>query len=128
MRRTLKKGLICLSIVAIVLFCTLNVATASKGNYSATFHNARYKGDHILMAGGSTPNSIVYVGSDDGNLYALDASTGAKVWNFTAGGLLKSVTSPAVANGIVYTGGGITDYNLYVTLNAENRDEGVELH
>jgi hypothetical protein len=35
----MKKGLICLSIIAIVVFYTLNVATASTGNYSTTFHN-----------------------------------------------------------------------------------------
>ena len=28
----------------------------------------------------------VYVGSDDGRVYCLDASTGAQVWNYTTGG------------------------------------------
>jgi outer membrane protein assembly factor BamB len=50
-------------------------------------------------------NGIVYVGSDDNNLYALNATTGAKLWNTTGGG------SPAVANGIVYVGS--DDNNLY---------------
>ena len=40
------------------------------------------------MAGG-----VVFVGSDDGNLYALDASTGARKWEFGAGYSIDS--SPA---------------------------------
>ena len=30
-------------------------------------------------------NGVVYVGSDDGNLYALNASTGAKLWSYATG-------------------------------------------
>jgi eukaryotic-like serine/threonine-protein kinase len=36
--------------------------------------------------------------------YALNASTGAKLWSYTTGGYVSS--SPAVANGVVYVGGG----------------------
>jgi len=131
----MKKGLICLSIVAIVVFCTLNVATASTGNYSTTFHNnARHTGDHILMTRGSTsngtlnwnyvtegilhsssatPNGIVYIGDGDHNVYALDANTGTKIWSYTTGDMVHS--SPTVANGIVYIGS--LDHNVYA-LNA----------
>ena len=57
---------------------------------------------------GSVPSSpavvdgIVYVGSDDGNVYAINATTGAKVWSFSTGGEVQS--SPAVVNGRVYVG------------------------
>jgi outer membrane protein assembly factor BamB len=44
-------------------------------------------------------NGVVYVGSDDGHVYALKAATGAKLWSFTTGNFFNS--SPAVANGIV---------------------------
>jgi outer membrane protein assembly factor BamB len=50
-------------------------------------------------------NGIVYLGSFDGNLYALDASTGAYLWSYFIGDWISS--SPAVANGVVYIGGGI---------------------
>ena len=30
-------------------------------------------------------NGVVYVGSDDGNVYALNARTGAKLWSYTTG-------------------------------------------
>ena len=116
------------------MFCTLNVATASTGNYSTTFHNnARHTGNHIPMASGGTPNSqlkrsyategiltssvtpngIVYVGSWDHNVYALNANTGTKIWNYTTGAFVES--SPTVANGIVYVGS--DDRNVYA-LNA----------
>jgi outer membrane protein assembly factor BamB len=41
--------------------------------------------------------------------YALKASTGALLWNYTTSGTVDS--SPAVANGVVYVGGG--DSNVY---------------
>jgi len=47
-------------------------------------------------------NGVVYVGSEDHNVYALDARTGAKRWVYTTGYLVTS--SPAVANGVVYVG------------------------
>jgi outer membrane protein assembly factor BamB len=47
-------------------------------------------------------NGVVYVGSFDSNVYALNASTGAKLWSYYIGGEVYS--SPAVANGVVYVG------------------------
>ena len=44
----------------------------------------------------------MYVGSEDNNLYALNASTGALLWKYTTGEQVYS--SPAVANGVVYVG------------------------
>jgi outer membrane protein assembly factor BamB len=50
-------------------------------------------------------NGVVYFGSDDGNVYALNASTGAKLWSdATTGSPVRS--SPAVANGVVYIASG----------------------
>ena len=47
-------------------------------------------------------NSVVYVGSDDYNLYALNAGTGTLRWKFTAGGNIRS--SPVFVNNTVYFG------------------------
>ncbi len=58
-------------------------------------------------------NGVVYVGAADGNVYALNASTGAKLWSYATGGEVES--SPAVANGVVYVGS--DDDNVYA-LNA----------
>jgi outer membrane protein assembly factor BamB len=52
---------------------------------------------------------VVYVGSEDGNVHALNAATGAQLWSFTTGNFVFS--GPAVANGVVYAGS--ADNNLY---------------
>lgn len=55
-------------------------------------------------------NGTVFFGSDNGNVYALNASDGTKVWEFATGGKVSS--SPAVVNGVVYVGS--NDGNLYL--------------
>lgn len=54
-------------------------------------------------------DGVMYVGSDDFNVYAFDAETGGEIWTFLTGGRILS--SPAVADGIVYVGS--YDTNLY---------------
>ncbi len=48
--------------------------------------------------GGSSPVSV-YIGSDDGLLYSINAANGAKNWSIPVGGL---AAKPTVANGIIY--------------------------
>jgi outer membrane protein assembly factor BamB len=50
-----------------------------------------------------------YVGTFDGSIFALDASTGAEIWNFATGGSVWS--SPTVANDMVYIGS--NDFTVY---------------
>ncbi|GAC1436399.1 MAG: hypothetical protein NVS4B12_16030 [Ktedonobacteraceae bacterium] len=45
-------------------------------------------------------NGVVYVGSGNHKLYAIDANKGTMLWSFTTGDAVFS--SPAVANGVVY--------------------------
>ena len=45
---------------------------------------------------------LIYTGSVDGNLYAVDAFTGQEKWRFQAAGKIRS--SPVVANDLVYVG------------------------
>ena len=54
--------------------------------------------------------SRVYIPADEGPLYALDATTGALVWQRDLGGTYGG--GPTVANGVVYVGGGIRLYAL----------------
>jgi len=63
----------------------------------------------ILQPALAVVNGVAYSGSDDGSVYALNASTGAKLWSFATGNAVDS--SPAVANGIVYVGS--ADNNVY---------------
>lgn len=44
----------------------------------------------------------LYFGSGDGNVYALDAKTGALKWNFATGNVVHA--SPAIADGVLYIG------------------------
>jgi outer membrane protein assembly factor BamB len=55
-----------------------------------------------LSSSPAVVNGVVYFGSGDDNIYALDASTGAKLWSFATHGSVRS--SPALANGVVYFG------------------------
>ncbi|MEA3327721.1 MAG: PQQ-binding-like beta-propeller repeat protein [Chloroflexota bacterium] len=48
-------------------------------------------------------DGAVYFGSDDGNLYAVDITSGELLWAFPTGD--RVVSSPAIANGILYFGG-----------------------
>ena len=47
-------------------------------------------------------NGVVYVGSADDNVYALNSKTGATLWRYTTGYGVYS--SRAVADGVVYVG------------------------
>ncbi len=46
--------------------------------------------------------TMLYFGSSDGNLYALDAGTGLQKWKFKTNGIIH--TSPALYNGTVFFG------------------------
>jgi outer membrane protein assembly factor BamB len=60
-------------------------------------------------------NGIVYVGSRDFKLYAIDASTGKELWEFQAGSWIDS--SPTIVDNVVYFGS--NDGKMYA-LNAQN--------
>ena len=61
-----------------------------------------YTTGDLVTSSPAVANGVVYVGSNDGNVYALDASSGALLWSYSTGGHVES--SPAVANGVVYVG------------------------
>ena len=61
-----------------------------------------YATGNYVLSSPAVANSVVYIGSTDSNVYALNAGTGAKVWSYHADGRWSS---PAVANGVVFVGG-----------------------
>lgn len=65
-----------------------------------------------IRGSASYDNGIIYVGSYDHNLYALDATSGEFKWKFpTNGGI---VTRPALTNDLIFVGS--EDGNLYAIL------------
>jgi tetratricopeptide (TPR) repeat protein len=66
-------------------------------------------------------DGTVFVGSDDGNLYAVDAATGEQQWAFETGDSVWS--SPTVVDGTVFVGRG--DNNLYAVDAASGEEEWV---
>ena len=58
-------------------------------------------GGWVAMAP-TVADGVVYVGSDDHRVYALDAATGNELWSFATGDVVVSV--PTVVDGVVYVG------------------------
>jgi len=67
----------------------------------------------VILSSPAVANGMLFIGSEDHNVYSLNASTGTQIWDYTTGILVDS--SPAVANGMVYVGS--FDGNVY-SLNA----------
>ncbi len=64
-------------------------------------------------------DGTVYVGSDDGNVYALDATDGAQQWQFQTDPSVRS--PPAIADGTVYVGS--HDDNVYALDTADGTEQ-----
>ena len=62
-----------------------------------TFHT----GD-LITSSPAIAGTVIYVGGQDGYLYAIDRTTGEKLWDIAAGD--KITSSPALAGGMVYIG------------------------
>jgi eukaryotic-like serine/threonine-protein kinase len=60
---------------------------------------------------------IAYVGSTDGNLYALDVGTGTEKWKFPT--KVRITSSPAISQGVVYFGS--YDSNFYALAAADGK-------
>lgn len=61
------------------------------------FHTSGY-----VISSPAVANGVAYVGSTDGNLYAVDLQSGAQKWKFKTGA--RVVSSPAVDAGVVFFG------------------------
>lgn len=63
----------------------------------------------VFISSPTVVNGVVFIGSGDQQVYALDARTGALKWSFATGDVVHA--APAVANNTVYIGS--WDRNLY---------------
>ncbi len=64
---------------------------------------------HPIYSSAAIVDGVVYIGSGDGNIYALEADTGTARWRVAIGNGVFS--SPALADGVLYIGNG--DGNVY---------------
>ena len=53
-----------------------------------------------IVSSPAVADGVIYFGSDDGNVYAVDAATGRQIWKRATKGPVSS--SPAVVDGVVY--------------------------
>lgn len=86
----------------------------------ALFQKWQYQTGGVIAAAPAVVNNVVYIGSWDGNEYALNGTTGALIWKQFLGTTTDPVCHPpnlgitssaTVVNGVVYVGGG--DSNWY---------------
>jgi outer membrane protein assembly factor BamB len=98
----------------------LNATTGAK-LWNVTLGNRTQQGSFWSPA---VANGAVYVGSVEepglsvvGNVYALDATTGATLWTFASS--TPFYTAPAVANGVVYATSNGNIYALNATTGAQ---------
>jgi eukaryotic-like serine/threonine-protein kinase len=81
---------------------------AHTGVYNATsvpkFSQVKWKfhTDGQVISSPAVANGIAFVGSTDGNLYAIDLESGTQKWKLFTG--VRVTSSPAVENGVVYFG------------------------
>jgi len=72
----------------------------------------------LYLSSPTIAQGTVYVGSGDGNIYAIDAASGALHWKFRTGNVVHA--SPAVVNDTVYVGSWDT---FFYALNAKSGQE-----
>src|SRR5258708_2941808 len=92
-----------------------HTGTYAGENYTS-FGNLKWKFKSYgkIFSSPAVSDGIVYIGSEDHNLYAIDQKTGKQLWKYTTGRAVNS--SPAVYNNMVCFGS--FDGNYYM-LNAK---------
>src|SRR6266699_2083722 len=74
----------------------------------------------VILAAPTVASGVIYFGSRNDNVYALDAGNGTEMWHHNTGGAVFA--SPQVANSVVYVGmsGGGTGNNAIMALNIKD--------
>lgn len=115
-----------LVLLTIVSLADLQAQTMFRGNPAHTgvypglapreFHRVKWKFPtaHRVVGSPVMQGNVVYFGSDDGNVYAVDAESGRQIWKTTTRGPVSG--TPALADGLLY----VASYDgKFYALNAE---------
>jgi eukaryotic-like serine/threonine-protein kinase len=78
-----------------------------------------FQTDGAVRSSPAIADGAAFVGSKDGNLYAIDLATGQERWRFATGGPV--VSSPAVKDGVVYVGSQDGYFYAIDAVNGERR-------
>lgn len=109
---TRRRALVLVTAVAAVaggIAETVNLTTGTQPDPDKWRLRWRFDATNQLSAAPTIADGVVYVGSGDYNLYAIDAATGTKKWAYKTGDQINS--SPFVLDGVVYFGS--NDRNVY---------------
>jgi len=71
---------------------------------TSNFTKWTYQTGGAVQSSPAIVDGVLYVGSDDGHVYSLNASTGQMLWSYQTGAASDVRSSPAVSNGVVYVG------------------------
>lgn len=71
--------------------------------------NDENPGWNTAISGASVYGNIIYTGSADGHLFAIDANSGTEKWRYKTDGPVHSI--PVIAEGMVFTGS--YDHHVY---------------
>jgi len=80
----------------------------------------------------SVANGVMYVGSNSGEMYALDATNGNILWNFASGGTV--IDGPSIVDGALYWGSGYREIagtgnnKVFAFTLADENDRGKHSH
>lgn len=62
----------------------------------------KFKTDGAVKSSPAIDDGLVFIGSDDGNIYAIDLRTGGRVWAYETGDAVEA--APCVVDGSVFVG------------------------
>lgn len=86
--------------------------------------NARFKAGDKIWGTAAFHDGVVYFGSSDHKLYAIDADTGKEIWHFSAEGPITS--TPTIASGYVYIGANDRKFYAIETATEAERAEAAQ--
>ena len=90
-----------LILFAAILLC-VEVVHGTRSPFASVVPEWKYLTGNTVQSSPCVVGGTVYIGSNDANVYQLDAVTGKQLWSYPTGGQVQS--SPTMVDGTVYIG------------------------